>query len=115
MIIKPLKLTTLSPVQAETAERLGASNQPARNQPDQPRTPMTLGDFRKLTADLPDNLPMLETRCSDYSLMEAASWSIQAAVRREGVDWLSKVPEDITTMSRDDQRNAKWYLHFDGN
>lgn len=41
---------------------------------------MNVGEFKKFLSKFPDDMEIIETRCSDYGLMEIEDWSTKKAV-----------------------------------
>lgn len=77
---------------------------------------MKISDLQKLLAATKrkhGDLELLETRYSDYKLMDADSWTVTEAVPgpTKG-DWLMR---KSPTMSEEQKTNARKYLHFQGN
>lgn len=72
---------------------------------------MNVGDLRKMLEKYPDDMEILNERCSDYDLVEESEWSVVKAVPT-GNGWLMR---SHPTMSEENKRNEKEYLHLAGN
>lgn len=77
---------------------------------------MNIGDLKKLIIDwnLPDDMEILNDRCSDYDLVEESDWSIIEAVSQNGKHggWFMRAHP---TMSEENKSKCKQYLHLKGN
>jgi hypothetical protein len=71
---------------------------------------MTVGDLKKMLNQYPDNMEILNGRCSDYALVSEDEWSVVQGVGQDG--WVMR---SHPTMSEEDKRREKSYLYLDGN
>ena len=85
---------------------------------------MTVGQLRHFLAPYPDDMEIVETRCSDVCPMDLTSWQVITALRQ---DWDSGRPPTsysadawMRVLRTDEEKrvyrdHAKDYVHFDGN
>lgn len=71
---------------------------------------MTVGDLKKMLDKYPDDMEILNERMSDYSIVTECEWGIVKAVPKNDY-----VMRSHPTMSDENKRLEKEYLHLDGN
>lgn len=71
---------------------------------------MNVGDLKKMLEKYPDDMEILNERCSDYDLVEEGDWSVVYGVPHGG--WIMRSHE---TMSEENKAKQKQYLHLAGN
>lgn len=83
---------------------------------------MTVKELKDFLKDYPDDMEILETRCSDYGPMEIDDWEIVEARRMVGgrYGWYQRKYENGTLSnnyykSKTPISEFKKYLHFKGN
>ncbi len=71
----------------------------------------TVKDLKEMIKDLPDDMELIETRCSDYQEMNKDNWAVV-----KGVDqWGQWIMRSHPTMSENNKEREKLYLHYAGN
>jgi len=79
---------------------------------------MTVKELITYLKTFDPKLEVIETRYSDYRLMEKTGISLAKAVKRseDPTEWIMRVDEhDLRTMSEENRAKVKTFLHFDGN
>lgn len=71
---------------------------------------MNVGELRKMLEKYPDDMEVLNSRCSDYAIISENEWSVVSGVDKNG--W---VMQSHPTMSEENKRQEKQYLHLAGN
>ena len=71
---------------------------------------MNVGDLKKMLEKYPDDMEILNGRCSDYALVEACEWSVIKGVKKD--HWVMRSHE---TMSEENKRDEKEFLYLEGN
>ena len=71
---------------------------------------MNVGQLKKMLEQYPDDMEILNSRCSDYDLVEESDWSVVSAVHKG--QWYMRAHP---TMSEENKREEKLYLHLIGN
>ena len=71
---------------------------------------MNVYDLKKMLEKYPDDMEILNDRCSDYDLVSENEWSVIKAVKKNGY-----IMRSHPTMSEENRRNEKEYLHLMGN
>jgi hypothetical protein len=71
---------------------------------------MNVGELKKMLEQYPDDMEILNDRCSDYDLVKLEDWSVVEAVP-QGFYVMRAHP----TMSDENKAKAKKYLHLVGN
>jgi phage anti-repressor protein len=69
---------------------------------------MNVGELKKMLEKYPDDMEILNDRCSDYDLVEEEDWTVVEAVQQGN----SYVMRSHPTMSEDNKARAKKYLHL---
>lgn len=72
---------------------------------------MNVGELKKMLEQYPDDMELLNDRCSDYDLIKESEWSVVGAVPQSGGWFMREHP----TMSEDNKAKVKQYLHLAGN
>lgn len=72
---------------------------------------MTVEELIKMLKKYPKDMQIINSRYSDYELIEEDEWSIVEAVP-DPAGWLMR---SHPTMSDENKANAKRYLHLQGN
>lgn len=74
---------------------------------------MTVKEFRAYLAQFPDDMEILETRCSDLGPMELDSWyTVQGIQRVSGkYGWVQRAHQ----MTDENRSQVREYLHYGGN
>jgi hypothetical protein len=72
---------------------------------------MNIGDLKKMLEKYPDDMEILNTRCSDYDLVTEEDWSVVKAVQQGRSYWMKSHP----TMSAENRAKEREYLHLAGN
>lgn len=73
--------------------------------------PMTVGDLKKMLEQYPDDMEIVNTRCSDYDNITEDEWGVVKGVPNES-GWIMR---SHPTMSANNKANEKEYLHLAGN
>lgn len=74
---------------------------------------VTVRDLIAFLSQLPADMELIETRCSDYAPMDLDDWEIVKAVNMEpNMEYLQRFHP---TMAASLQDRTKEYLHFRGN
>lgn len=71
---------------------------------------MNVGELKKMLEKYPDDMEILNSRCSDYDLVKEEDWSVVKAVPKYFY-WMRPHP----TMSAENTDKEKEYLHLAGN
>ncbi len=71
---------------------------------------MTVKELREFLSKYPDNLEIVNGRCSDYEIISEDEWSIIKGVPKQG--W---VMTSHLTMSEENKKEEKEYLALAGN
>lgn len=71
---------------------------------------MNIGELKKMLEKYPDDMEILNGRCSDYELISEGEWSIVHGVNKNG--WIMR---SHPTMSAENKKNEKLYLYLAGN
>lgn len=71
---------------------------------------MNVGQLKKMLEQYPDDMEVLNSRCSDYALVEEDDWSVVEAVPQ---DWGHM--RSHPTMSAENRAKSQKYLHLCGN
>jgi hypothetical protein len=71
---------------------------------------MNVGKLKKMLEKYPDDMEILNSRYSDYALVLESEWSVVEAVPKG--HYVMKVHP---TMSEENKRLTKKYLHLKGN
>ncbi len=71
---------------------------------------MNVGDLKKMLEKYPDEMEILNGRCSDYSLIKPDEWSVV-----KGVNQGYFVMRSHPTMSEENKSKEKEYLYLEGN
>lgn len=72
---------------------------------------MNVGQLKKMLEQYPDDMEILNTRMSDYSIVSESDWSVVRGVDRN-TGWVMR---SHPTMSEENKRKEKLYLHLEGN
>ena len=72
---------------------------------------MTVSDLKKMLERYPDDMEIVNQRCSDYEIISEDEWTVIKAVDR-GQGWVMR---SHPTMSEENKANEKEYLHLMGN
>lgn len=74
---------------------------------------MTVKEFRDFLETFPDDMQVLQTRCSDLGPMELSEWcAIQGIEEVSGrYGWVRRV----AAMTDENRARVRTYLHFAGN
>lgn len=71
---------------------------------------MTVGELKKMLEKYPDDMEILNDRCSDLAVVEIEDWSVV-----KGVPQKYWVMRSHPTMSDENKKREKEYLHLTGN
>ncbi len=71
---------------------------------------MNVAQLRKMLEQYPDDMEILNSRCSDYEIISEHEWSVVKGVEKGG--WIMR---SHPTMSDENKRNEKSYLYLEGN
>jgi hypothetical protein len=71
---------------------------------------MNVGNLKKMLEQYPDNMEILNSRYSDYSIVHEDEWSVV-----KGVNQGKYVMRSHPTMSAENKAKEKEYLHLEGN
>ena len=71
---------------------------------------MNVGELKNMLKKYPDDMEILNTRCSDYDLITLEQWSVVKAVPKYFYHMRSH-----PTMSEENQSKEKEFLHLLGN
>jgi hypothetical protein len=71
---------------------------------------MNVGDLKKMLEKHPDDMEIVNGRCSDYCLIEEDEWEIIKGVKNDG--WVMR---SHPTMSQENKKKEKEYLYLEGN
>jgi len=71
---------------------------------------MNVGELKKMLEKYPDDMEVLNSRCSDYDRVEEEDWSVVKGVPQ---DW--GIMRSHETMSDDNKNKEREYLHLRGN
>ena len=74
---------------------------------------MTVKELRDYLGQFPDDMQVLETRCSDLGPMDLNDWgTIQGIEQVSGkLGWVQRVHQ----LTDENRAKVKTYLHFEGN
>ena len=73
---------------------------------------MNVGDLKKMLEKYPDDMEILNGRCSDYEIISEDEWSIVRGVPNKDGCWVMR---SHPTMSEENKNNEKEYLYLLGN
>jgi hypothetical protein len=73
---------------------------------------MNVGELKKMLEKYPDDMEILNSRYSDYELVDESDWSVVEAVPQESCGYVMR---SHLTMSAENKAKAKKYLHLLGN
>ena len=73
---------------------------------------MNVGQVKKMLEQYPDNMEVLNERCSDYEIIEEHEWTVVKGVPQDGVLWVMR---SHSTMSEENKKKEREYLLLDGN
>ena len=68
---------------------------------------MNVGDLKKMLEQYPDDMEILNDRCSDYDVVDENEWSVVKAVPQG-----QYVMRSHPTMSEENKAKEKEYLHL---
>lgn len=71
---------------------------------------MNVLELKEMLNKYPDDMEIITDRYSDYDLVEIDQWSIEKAVRKDGY-----IMRAHSTMSAENKKTEKEYLHLIGN
>ena len=71
---------------------------------------MNVGELKKMLDQYPDDMEILNSRCSDYDLVKIEDWSIVKAVPKDFY-WMRSHP----TMNDENKTKEREFLHLAGN
>jgi hypothetical protein len=71
---------------------------------------MNVAELKKMLEKYPDDMEIINSRYSDYEIISEDDWSIISGVEKDG--W---VMSSHPTMSEENKRQEKQYLHLIGN
>ena len=71
---------------------------------------MNVGELKEMLKQYPDDMEILNDRCSDYDLVTLDDWSVVEAVPQQC--WWMRTH---TTISEENKKKASKYLHLKGN
>lgn len=71
---------------------------------------MNVGELKKMLEKYPDEMEILNGRCSDYELISEDEWGVVKGVEKDG--WVMRTHP---TMSDENKAKEKEYLHLKGN
>ena len=74
---------------------------------------MTVKELREYLAQFPDDMEVLETRCSDLGPMDLDSWNTTEGIQQVSgkYGWVQRVNQ----LTDENRAKVKLYLHFAGN
>ena len=73
---------------------------------------MNIKELKDLISDLPDDMEILNRRCSDWAVISKEEWDITYGVPEKDSCWVMR---SHPTMSDERKMNEKKYLALDGN
>ena len=73
---------------------------------------MKVGDLKKMLEKYPDDMEILNGRCSDYQMISEDEWSVVKGVPNESGVWVMR---SHSTMSEENKEKEKEYLYLEGN
>ena len=73
---------------------------------------MNIGDLKKMVEKYPDDMEILNNRCSDYQLISENEWSVIKGVPSQCGGWVMR---SHPTMSEKNKKEEKEYLYLEGN
>jgi len=73
---------------------------------------MNVGQLKKMLEQYPDNMEVLNERCSDYTRIKEQEWTIVKGVPQDGAYWVMR---SHPTMSEENKKKEREYLLLDGN
>lgn len=73
---------------------------------------MNVGELKKMLEKYPDDMEILNSRCSDFDIVDESDWSVVEAVPQESCWYVMRAHP---TMSAENKAKAKKYLHLLGN
>lgn len=71
---------------------------------------VNVGELKKMLKKYPDDMEILNGRCSDYALISENEFSVVKGVRKDG--WVMR---SHPTMSEENKKDEKEYLYLEGN
>lgn len=71
---------------------------------------MNVGQLKKMLEQYPEDMEILNGRCSDYEIISEDEWSVVQGVAKEG--WVMR---SHPTMSAENKSQEKSYLYLSGN
>ena len=71
---------------------------------------MNVGELKKMLEQYPDDMEILNDRCSDYDIVLESEWTVVKAVPQ-----CHYVMRSHPTMSDENKAKEKEYLHLRGN
>ena len=71
---------------------------------------MNVGQLKKMLEQYPNDMEILNGRCSDYKIISEDEWSVVSGVENDG--WVMR---SHPTMSEENKRKEKSYLYLKGN
>jgi hypothetical protein len=71
---------------------------------------MTVGQLKEMLNKYPDDMEILNGRCSDYEIISESEWRIVKGVEKDG--WVMR---SHPTMSDENKKKEKSYLYLEGN
>ena len=71
---------------------------------------MNIGELKKMIDKYPDDMKIVNGRCSDYGLVSVDEWEIIKGVENEG--WVMR---SHPTMSEENKKKEKEFLFLSGN
>jgi hypothetical protein len=77
---------------------------------DEQENEMNVSELKKMLAQYPDDMEIVNGRCSDYELIKESEWSVIKGVDKDG--WVMR---SHPTMSDENKAKEKAYLHLKGN
>ena len=71
---------------------------------------MNVGELKKMLEQYPDDMEILNDRCSDYDIIKIEEWTVVEAVPKDFYHIRTH-----PTMSEENRSKKKKYLHLAGN
>ena len=76
---------------------------------------MNVGELKKMLEQYPDDMEVLNGRCSDYAIVQESEWRVVMGVPH-GNSWRDGwVMRSHPTMSAENKAKEKAYLYLEGN
>jgi hypothetical protein len=72
---------------------------------------MNVGELKKMLEQHPDDMEILNGRCSDYSPISEDEWEVVKGVPNDN-GWVMR---SHPTMSEENKKNEREYLYLEGN